>query len=99
MMAYLNKYLLILREWLYSSSFSGILLRNALGSFIARMGASLLAFFANVVLARLLGATEYGLFIYSVGWLNILLIPACLGFDQLLVRQIAIYQSQRERGK
>ncbi len=82
-----------------SSSLSGRLSRNAVGSVIVRVAAVLLAFFVNVVLARSLGVSEYGLFVYAVGWLNILLILANFGFDKLLVREIAIYQSHEEWGK
>ena len=98
-MDYLNRYHTLARDLISSSGLSGKLPRNAIGSVIVRVAAVVLAFFVNVVLARSLGISEYGLFIYASGWLNILLIPACLGFDQLSVRQIAIYLSNTEWGK
>ncbi len=98
-MDYFNKYSAAMRELMHSPSLSGILSRNAVGSLIVRIGASLLAFLINVLLARFLGVSEYGLFVYAASWLNILLIPASLGFDKLLVREIAIYQSRNELGK
>ncbi len=98
-MNYLNKNIALIRELMHSSALIEKLPSNAFGSLIVKIGASLLAFLINVVLARFLGVTEYGLFIYAAGWLNILLIPASLGFDQLLVRQIAVYQSHNEWDK
>jgi O-antigen/teichoic acid export membrane protein len=97
-MDYHNKNIALIRELMHSNIMEN-LPRNALASLLVKIGASLLAFLINVVLARFLGLAEYGLFIYAAGWLNILLIPANLGFDKLLVREIAVYQSRNEWGK
>lgn len=95
----LNKNITLIRELMRSSSLMGNLSRNAFSSLLVKIGASLLALLVNVILAHLLGVTQYGLFIYAVGWLNILLIPASLGLDKLLVREVAVYQSRNEWGK
>jgi O-antigen/teichoic acid export membrane protein len=98
-MDYLNRYYMLIRDLMNSSSLPGRLSRNAVGSVVVRVVAVLLAFLVNVVLARSLGVSEYGLFVYAVGWLNILLILANFGFEKLLVREIAIYQSHEEWGR
>lgn len=48
-----------------------------------------LAFVASVLLARLLGAAEYGAYAYAIAWASILGVPALLGLDRMLIREIA----------
>lgn len=98
-MDYLGKHLLLIRELLYSSSLSGTLSRNALGSLTVRVGALLLAFVSNVIFAHFLSVYEYGVYVFAISWLNILLVVATFGLDKLLVRQIAIYQTRKEWSK
>jgi O-antigen/teichoic acid export membrane protein len=43
----------------------------------------------TVVLARVLGAENYGIYSYCLAWVVLLGIPAILGTDQLLVREVA----------
>ena len=95
-MNHFDKHLTLMRELLRSSNLTGRTSRNALGSLTVRMGAVLLAFLLSVVLARLSGMYQYGSYVYAVGWLNVLLVPATFGFDKLLVRQVAIYQSRHD---
>lgn len=99
LMKYFQKLLDALRSLLNSSELEGRLSRNAFDSLILRIGAVILAFLINVVLARAMTVSEYGSYIYGMSWLSILLIPATLGFDKLLVREISIYHSQKEWGR
>jgi len=55
-----------------------------------------LGFSVSVVLARLLGVREFGLYSLAMSVLGILAVPATCGFPQLLVREIAAY---RVKGK
>jgi O-antigen/teichoic acid export membrane protein len=47
------------------------------------------------LLARLMGAQQYGTYAYILSWVTILLIPALFGMDTLLVRQVAIIAALR----
>jgi len=62
---------------------------------IASMG---MAYITSVLLARLLGATGYGIYVYSIAWVTFLTIPATLGFDALLVREVAAQGTQESWG-
>lgn len=48
----------------------------------------------GIVLARILGPSEYGLYVYTVALASFISIPASLGLDRLLVREVAIYTTQ-----
>ncbi len=50
-----------------------------------------LSFSLSVALARLLGAVEYGAYTYAFAWMVLLAVPAILGMDQLIVRDVAAY--------
>ena len=86
------------RDLLNSSGLSGIISRNAVGSLFIRIGSLISAFVLNVILARFMGVNEYGNYVFALGWLNVLVIPAMLGFDKLLVREMAIYQIREDWG-
>ncbi len=70
-----------------------VLLRGASSSFVIKVIGAGLAFVAQLVLARLLGVTDYGAYIYIYSWLTVLVIPARLGFDNSLVRFIPEYNN------
>jgi O-antigen/teichoic acid export membrane protein len=50
----------------------------------------------SLALARLLGASGYGAYAFALTCVGVLSIPALLGFDTLLVRQVARYETQSE---
>lgn len=57
-----------------------------------------LAFLINIFLARLLDVAGYGIYAYVTSWLSLLGIPAMLGLDRLITRNVAIYQTQAAWG-
>jgi O-antigen/teichoic acid export membrane protein len=67
------------------------LARDALGTLGLRIASSVFALAAALLLARLLGATRYGAYAWAVAWVTVLSIPATLGMERLLVRNIAAY--------
>jgi len=74
--------------------FRDIFLRGTIWSAIFK-GTNLgFSFLISIVLARLAGPTEYGIYIYALSICGILGIPAVFGFGGLLVREISSYQSQ-----
>ena len=70
--------------------------RNLVYIFGARCGLVLLEFVAVLLLARILGATRYGVYAYVMAWIGVLAVPAAAGFDRLLVREVAIRQARSE---
>ena len=70
------------------------LLKRAAGTLGLRVSYTLLTFATNVVLARLLGPTGHGTYTYATSWAYLLAIPATLGFDGLVGREVAIYHTQ-----
>lgn len=76
----------------------GHLLWRSVGTFALRVSGIGLVFIQSLVLARLLGVEQYGVYEYVIAWINVLVLPAVFGLDQLLVRSIAAYQAQSEWG-
>ncbi|MBU1707882.1 flippase [bacterium] len=73
--------------------------RGSTGTFGLKVSTAGLAFLISLILARLLGATGYGAYAYALSWVRLLVIPAILGLDKLLVREIASYQTQSLWGR
>ncbi len=74
------------------------LIRGAAGSFGLKIANTGLAFITSILLARLLGTEGFGIYAYAIAWTTLLSIPATLGLDKLLVREVAIYQTQSAWG-
>lgn len=74
------------------------LFRIAAGSFGFRIFYSGLAFINGILLARLLGKSGLGTYAYAIESLNMFSIPATLGINSLLIREVAIYQSMSDWG-
>lgn len=67
----------------------------ATGTFALKVLYAGLSFLAAVLLARLLGAREYGAYAFSMAWVAVLGICAVAGMDRLLVREIAKLEPER----
>ena len=63
--------------------------RGAAGTLAVRIAAMAVSLVCTMLLTRLLGDGGYGAFINAVSWLGLLSIPAVLGCDRLLVREVA----------
>ena len=81
-----------------NNSLKSTLIKGAAGSFGVRIGASGLAFIMSILFARCLGTVGLGTYSYATTWANLLSIPATLGIDQLIVREIAVYRAQSKWG-
>jgi O-antigen/teichoic acid export membrane protein len=75
-----------------------ILIKGASGSFALKVSNAGLRFLMSLLLARLLGASGFGAYSLALAWAGILSIPAMLGFDRLLIREISVYRSRSEWG-
>ena len=74
----------------------GPIARGAAGTFLLRLLHAALRFLISLVLARLLGATGYGAYSFALTCVAVLTVPALLGFDGLLVREVAGYRPRGE---
>lgn len=75
-----------------------ILIKSTGGSFALKISNAALRFLVSLLLARILGASGFGAYSLALSWVGILSVPAALGFDRLLVREIAVYRSRSEWG-
>ena len=64
------------------------------GVFGLRLAYSALTFLISILLARILGKAGFGVYTYSIVWAYLLSVPATMGFDNFVVKQVAIYQTQ-----
>jgi len=74
------------------------LARGAIGVFVVKVAGAGLLFGLHVMLARLLGVEQYGIYVYVWTWITILAILCLLGFQTSLVRFIAEYNIKQQWG-
>ena len=79
-----------------SPSLRNHLIQGAFGSLGLKLSQTLLSLVWAVVLARLLGVDGFGIYVFCISIVNLLTIPAMLGGQQLLVREVAAYNARDE---
>lgn len=67
------------------------LARDSIAGFGLNIGNLAATILASIVLARTMDVTEFGLYSWGVALATLLVVPAVLGVDRLLVRDIASY--------
>lgn len=72
---------------------------STLGAFSVRIGAAALAYILQIVLARSLGAADYGTFNFAWSLVTIGGFLATLGFGQIAVRYLAEYHQQGDAAR
>jgi len=55
-----------------------------------------LAYASHLVLSRLLGLHDYGIYVILLGWAMLLSVPARLGFDTSALRYATVYLEQED---
>lgn len=56
-------------------------------------------FAVQVVLARLLGVNEFGIYSWALAWVNFLVLFACSGFEGLMSKRLPAYLIDRQFGR
>jgi O-antigen/teichoic acid export membrane protein len=74
----------------------GVVVRGAASWVGIRLLGAVVGFLVQLLLAREMGAEQYGTYVYVVAWANVLAIGARLGFDVVLVRNVADYTTNRK---
>lgn len=82
----------------WRDSIGAILARASSGALIVMVAGAGLAFLSQVLFARILGAAEYGIYIYVLTWVNLLSIAVTLGLNTSLLRFVPAYIAQLEWG-
>lgn len=65
-------------------------------AFVVNVLGMAIGFAAQTVLTRTLGSSEYGVYAYALGWMNIGLLAAKLEFDIIAVRFVGAYSGSGE---
>ena len=76
----------------------GVLARAALGSFGLSVANTALNLLLTILLARTMNLSDYGTYAFVVATVTLLGVPAILGVDRLMTRDIAVYISQGALG-
>ena len=72
--------------------------RGLAGSLALRIAERLLRFIMAILLARLMGPEEFGLYMYALSWVLILIVPALAGASQFVNREIAVVKTEKDNG-
>ena len=78
---------------------SSVLVRGASSAFVLKILGAGLAFGVQVLLARLMGVTDYGIYIYAYTWAQILVLVGRVGADKGLIRFLPEYRSNGQWGR
>ena len=88
----------LLHKIRYGKGYGSILVRGALGAFTVKIAGTGIIFLLNVMLARILGAQQYGIYVFGITWIQILVVICLLGFQTSLIRFVAEYNFKRQWG-
>lgn len=72
------------------------LIRGASGSLVFKIGSTAFGLLMAVVLARVLGIEQFGIYAFCLSIVQILTVPAMLGGQNILIREVAAYQAKGE---
>lgn len=72
------------------------MVRGTVGTFVFKVINTILVFGTSLILTRLLGVKEYGVYAYAISWASLLSVPTAMGLDTLLVREVARYKTLKD---
>lgn len=78
---------------------SRLLRRGASGALLVQVGGAGFSLVVNVLLARLIGKSQYGIYAYAMSWVSVLVVLASLGQSNSVVRFVPVYLHRREWGR
>lgn len=70
---------------------------GAPGALLVRIGGRILSLVVTIVVTRLLGVSNYGVYVYALAWATLLTLPTTIGLDRLLVRYVARYEAHGDK--
>lgn len=87
-----------LKKKLKNRDTGSVLVIGAGSSFLIKMAGAIIALGVQILLARIMGPEQYGIFAYVISWLIILVLFGKLGLDTSMVRFVAAYKATGEWG-
>jgi O-antigen/teichoic acid export membrane protein len=75
-----------------------MLVKGTVGSVALKICSIGLSFVTGLLLARMLGAEGYGVYVYATSWVSMLGVLATVGMDNMLVRNVTAYKTRSEWG-
>ena len=79
-----------IKHYFLSGAYKSILMQGSI---------ALLTFFTALFIARVTGDTGFGVYTTVFTWISIVSVGATLGLDDLVLKQLPIYQEQKDRSK
>jgi O-antigen/teichoic acid export membrane protein len=79
--------------------FRGPIAGQATGTLFLQVFNTGFRFAINLIIAHMLGAAGYGAYSFTIACVGVLSVPARLGFDSFLVREVATYRSRGQWGR
>ena len=73
-----------------------VLARGGTEAFVIRAIGIGIAFGVQVLVARVIGSAQYGIYVVVVSWLGILALFGTMGLDTVVTRFVAAYQARKE---
>lgn len=71
------------------------LAKEAGGNFFLKILDAVLRLIASIIITRTIGVEGYGIYTYVLSWVTIMVLPSVLGFEKLLVREVASLRTQK----
>ena len=75
------------------------LFRGATGAFMVRVAGAGLGLLVHIVLARLLGVDQYGLYTFALSWVSVIAVLGVFGQDTSVLRFVATYVQRGQWGE
>lgn len=75
---------------------TNLFVKKGIGSFMIKFGEMFLKMLLGFVMAKVLGAEQFGIYTYITAIITIMLIPSQLGLRGLLIRFVAEYQVKKK---
>lgn len=75
-----------------------VLAKGATSSFAVKVLGAAVAFCTQILLARILGVTQYGIYIYALTWISVLALICQLGMNTSILRFVSSYKAKSEWG-
>jgi O-antigen/teichoic acid export membrane protein len=75
-----------------------LLRRGASGALLVQVGGAGFSLIVNVLLARLVGKSQYGIYAYAMSWVSVLVVLALLGQSSSVVRFVPVYLHRKDWG-
>jgi O-antigen/teichoic acid export membrane protein len=85
-----------MRDWIFANALVNRVARGGLTAFFVYGVGFALTYFAQLIIARVVGAATYGIYAYVFAWMVVLAYFSTLGFDVGLLRFVPAYKAKHD---